>query len=108
MLVSIVSRLGYEVVEAVDGAEALRAAERAVPDLVMTDLDMPVMDGFELIERLRSAPGLSEVPIIVMSTRGAEADKRRAMEAGANAYVVKTEFEEVALQRTFELYLREG
>jgi CheY-like chemotaxis protein len=58
---------GYRVDEAADGAEALAVATAAPPDVILTDLDMPVMDGAAFIERCRGMPGLDQVPIIVMS-----------------------------------------
>jgi two-component system KDP operon response regulator KdpE len=77
---------GYETVEASDGEEGARLAAERDPDLVLTDLAMPVADGFELIARLRKA---GRTPILVLSVRGAEADKIRALDLGADDYIVK-------------------
>lgn len=77
---------GYDVIEAGDGREGLAAARADRPDLVLTDLAMPVMDGFELITMLRkSAP----TPVIVLSVRGGEADRVRALDLGADDFVGK-------------------
>ncbi len=77
---------GYEVLEAADGAEAFRLFEETEPDLVLTDLAMPVADGFDLVRRVRRA---GAIPIVVLSVRGSEADKVRALDLGADDYVVK-------------------
>ena len=97
MLVGMARRTRLEVVEAVDGRDALQKIAISPPDLILTDLDMPVMDGFELLARLRADPGLRETPVVVLTTRGSLEDKRRAMAAGADAYLVKSEFNEESL-----------
>jgi two-component system chemotaxis sensor kinase CheA/two-component system sensor histidine kinase and response regulator WspE len=107
MMVNLVRRAGYDAVEAVDGRDALAHMEREVPALVITDLEMPVVDGFELLRRLRASKKLGHVPIIVCSTRGSDADKRRAAELGADAYVVKAEFEERELLALIERFIDE-
>lgn len=73
---------GYDVVEAGDGAAALRSVQQVRPDLVVTDLVMPVMNGFELIQRLRADPVTAGIPIIVVSSNWTQA-------SGANAAVAK-------------------
>jgi two-component system KDP operon response regulator KdpE len=83
--ISLVAR-GYEVETAADGAQAIAAAVDLHPDLVMLDLGMPRLDGIEVIEGLR---GWSDVPILVVSGRTAEAEKVRALDAGADDYVTK-------------------
>jgi len=84
---------GVTVVEAGDGVEAL-AALAAHPDvgLVITDLEMPRLDGFELIRRIRAQARAARLPAVVISTRGSDADKLAAVEVGADAYLVKTDF----------------
>jgi len=77
---------GYDVIEAANGREALAAARADKPDLVLTDLAMPVMDGFELITTLRKN---STTPVIVLSVRGGEADRVRALDLGADDFVAK-------------------
>jgi two-component system KDP operon response regulator KdpE len=77
---------GYEVVCAADGEEALELFGRLAPDLVLTDLAMPRLDGLALVRALRRRSGL---PIVVLSVRGAEEDKVRALDAGADDYVTK-------------------
>ena len=77
---------GYEVLEAADGREALRLFERDEPDLVLTDLAMPVADGFEVVAGVRRA---GAPPLLVLSVRGGERDKVRALDLGADDYVTK-------------------
>ena len=76
-------------VEAADGGEALRKFEQQDFDVVLTDLNMPVLDGLKLIAHIRGEPANADVPIIVITTESAEEDKQRAMKLGANAYLVK-------------------
>jgi glyoxylase-like metal-dependent hydrolase (beta-lactamase superfamily II) len=76
----------------------LRALEELDFDLVITDIEMPNLDGIGLIQRVRAEPRWKRLPVIVLSTRGSAEDKRRALDAGANAYLVKTEFSENALR----------
>ena len=76
---------GYETLEAADGRQALDLLDLQ-PDLVLTDLAMPAVDGFELIAQVRRR---QQVPIVVLSVRGGESDKIRALDLGADDYVVK-------------------
>jgi two-component system KDP operon response regulator KdpE len=77
---------GYETLTAADGEEGLEAFEKREPDLVLTDIAMPRMDGLALIAAIRK---VSETPILVLSVRGGEADKIRALDLGADDYVTK-------------------
>jgi two-component system, OmpR family, KDP operon response regulator KdpE len=86
---SIVAQLraeGYDVVEAADAREAVASARREKPDLILTDLAMPVVDGFALIATLRKT---ITTPIVVLSVRGGEADRVRALDLGADDFVSK-------------------
>jgi two-component system chemotaxis sensor kinase CheA len=100
MVVSSLRARGFRVAEAVNGADALRRAEMERPDLILTDLEMPLVNGFELLRSLRALPHMAELPVVVLSTRGADEDKRKAAELGANAYLVKTAFKEAELLGT--------
>ena len=77
---------GYEVVTAADGEEALEEVERSMPDLVVLDLNLPGISGFEVCRRLR---GWSQVPILILSVREDEAGKVRALDLGADDYLTK-------------------
>jgi two-component system chemotaxis sensor kinase CheA len=85
---------GYRVQVAVDGVEAWTALKTDDFDLVVSDVDMPRMDGFELTARVRADPQLSDLPIVLVSALEAREDKERGIEVGANAYVVKSSFEQ--------------
>lgn len=77
---------GYEVLTAGDGAQGLEQIQAEEPDLVVLDLLMPKMDGFEMMERLRS---FSSIPIIILSARGADTDRIRGLKLGADDYLAK-------------------
>ena len=80
---------GFEVVTAVDGMEALERLRDGVFSAVITDLEMPAMDGFELTRRIRSHPRLQHLPIIALSARGSSSFRDRAREAGVDHYETK-------------------
>jgi len=80
---------GYEVSVAFSGEEALAEARDEVPDLVVSDLVMPGMDGYELCRRLRRDPATAKVPIILLTSRGKISEKEAGFEAGADDYLVK-------------------
>jgi two-component system chemotaxis response regulator CheY len=80
---------GLVVVEATDGVDALRKLAAARFDVIVTDVNMPVMDGLKLVRRIRTDAIHKDVPIVIITTEGAETDRKRALELGANAYVVK-------------------
>jgi CheY-like chemotaxis protein len=88
----ILSSEGYHVDMAADGAEALKAAKVKHYDLICTDLNMPVMDGFMLTENIKKNEELSHIPIIVISSRDSEEDQKRAAMLGASRYIVKDSF----------------
>jgi CheY-like chemotaxis protein len=91
--------------EAEDGERALRVLDEGEVDLIITDIEMPNLDGIELIERVRAQARGRRVAIIVLSTRGSSEDKQRAMAAGADAYLVKTEFSEQALREVLSRHM---
>jgi two-component system chemotaxis sensor kinase CheA len=94
---SILERAGYEVRTAADGLEALsRLAERPV-DLVLTDVEMPRMDGFALTEAIRAHQVLRNTAVLVLSSRAGDDDRRRGLEAGADGYIVKSAFDQATL-----------
>jgi PAS domain S-box-containing protein len=89
MLMEALGQLGFELSEAGDGAQALESARCVRPDLVVMDLTMPVMDGFEAMRRMRQTPELADVPIIATSASATPETAARARAAGANAFVAK-------------------
>lgn len=83
------SGAGYDVVEAADGTDALDKAQGAGVNMVLTDLNMPRMDGLALIRALRQLPAYRGVPILFLTTESEEGKKRAAKEAGATAWITK-------------------
>jgi len=80
---------GYQVVEAVDGQDGLDKARQQTVDLVLTDQNMPRMDGLTLIKSLRGLPGYQKVPILMLTTESSEDMKSKGRAAGANGWLVK-------------------
>jgi two-component system, chemotaxis family, chemotaxis protein CheY len=80
---------GYEVVSAVDGQDALQKATATAVDMVITDLNMPNVDGIELIQALRSDPAFKFTPIIMLTTESAMNKKDAGKQAGATGWIVK-------------------
>lgn len=80
---------GCRIVEAVDGADALRRMAYDEIDLVLTDINMPIMDGLKLVALLRANASTRDMPIIIITTEGAEEDRQRGLELGADAYISK-------------------
>jgi OmpR family response regulator RpaB len=82
-------RAGYIVITAADGEEALATARTTKPDLVLLDVIMPRMQGFDVLRALREQPDLQTVPIIVFTNLSQDADRERALAHGASGYLVK-------------------
>ncbi|HUF38911.1 MAG TPA: response regulator [Anaerolineales bacterium] len=80
---------GYEVVATADGAEAVEAAYREKPDLVLLDVRMPKMTGYEACEIIKADPELAHIPVVFLSAKGQEAEIRTGLEAGASEYILK-------------------
>ncbi len=100
---SILEAAGYRVVTAGDGVAALQQlAADADISLVVTDLEMPEMGGLELLRRVRGEPALASLPVVVVTSLSSEDDRRRGLEAGADAYVTKDRFDQRALLDTVE------
>ncbi|MDF1553441.1 MAG: response regulator [Deferrisomatales bacterium] len=97
---NVLRGLGYQVVQAADGAEAWGLLQQRSADLVITDLEMPHMDGLELIRRIRGSESLARTPVVVVSTRGTDADQEAGFLAGADAYILKDRFTQRELGET--------
>lgn len=78
-----------EVVEVSTGFEALRQLPRAGVDLIVTDINMPDINGLELLSFVRRSPNLANLPVLVVTSEGSERDREKALALGANAYLVK-------------------
>ena len=75
--------------EAGNGVGACERARDQVPDVILMDISMPVMDGLKLVSMVRNDPAHKNIPIIIITTEGAQEDKERALALGANAYITK-------------------
>ena len=82
-------RQGFTVLAAVDGEEALRMARTEAPDLILLDLIMPKLQGFEVLRALKADAATAATPVIILSNLGQDSDVKQAMEAGAAGYFVK-------------------
>ena len=91
---NLLEAAGYEVRLAVDGVEAWTALKTDKVDLVVSDVDMPRMDGFELTRRIREDRELTDVPVVLVTALESREDKERGIDVGANAYVVKSSFDQ--------------
>lgn len=76
-------------IEATDGVDALKKLSSEKVDIILADINMPVMDGIKLVSLVRGTPSYKNIPIIMITRQGAEEDKKRALSAGANAYLTK-------------------
>ncbi len=89
MISLILKTKGYEVVTAENGIEALQKLGLEKINLILTDMNMPYMDGIEFIKQVRANPDISSIPIVMITTEADEDEKRRAYEAGVDDYLVK-------------------
>jgi two-component system chemotaxis sensor kinase CheA len=94
---SILERAGFDVRVASDGVEALALLAEAPVDLVLTDLEMPRMDGFGLTEAIRAHPTLANLPVLMLTSRSSDVDRQRGLEVGADGYIIKSSFDEASL-----------
>ncbi|MGZ3395207.1 MAG: hybrid sensor histidine kinase/response regulator [Isosphaeraceae bacterium] len=94
---SILEAAGYEVVTAADGEAGWKLLQERDVDLVITDIEMPRMDGFELTEAIRRSKRSHQLPVILISARSSDRDKARGIEVGADAYIVKSTFDQKEL-----------
>ncbi len=79
----------YEVIEAGDGGEALEKARAHRPDLALLDIQMPVMDGNTVIQKIRADPALAQLPVAALTAYAMQGDRERALAAGFNSYITK-------------------
>ena len=97
---SILEAAGYPVETAKDGREAFLRLQQGGIEMVLTDIEMPEMTGLELLAAIRADPELQSLPVVIITSRGSDEDRRLGAEAGADAYVVKSEFDQQALLDT--------
>src|SRR3989304_2121855 len=80
---------GYDVIEAVDGAEGRTAARRERPDVILMDIQLPVLDGYEATRRIKADPSTNHIPIIAVTSYALSGDETKAFAAGCDGYVAK-------------------
>jgi two-component system, cell cycle response regulator DivK len=85
----LMTSAGYELIEAVDGIEGVAAAEREKPDLILMDIQLPGIDGYEATRRIRAIPAIAKVPIIAVTSYALSGDEAKTREAGCDGYVAK-------------------
>ncbi|CDX35095.1 Response regulator receiver [Mesorhizobium sp. ORS 3359] len=99
---------GYEVIKAVDGAEALEKAQQDAPDVVVLDAMMPKADGLEVLARIKGDPALSATPVVMLTARKGQKDIVSALDKGADDYLVKPFIPEELLARLARLIARKS
>jgi two-component system cell cycle response regulator DivK len=85
----LLSSVGYELIEAVDGGEGVALAQSERPDLILMDIQLPVIDGYEATRRIRAIPELATVPIIAVTSYALSGDEAKTRAAGCDGYVAK-------------------
>jgi two-component system cell cycle response regulator DivK len=85
----LLTSAGYELIEAATGEEGVTLAEKHVPDLILMDIQLPGVDGYGATRRIKSNPGLRQIPIIAVTSYALSGDEAKALEAGCDAYVAK-------------------
>ena len=93
----------YEILTATNGAEGIEVAERERPDLILMDLSLPVMDGWEATRRIKANEALRGIPIIALSAHAMKGDEDRARQSGCDDYLSKPLDEEVLFQKLAKL-----
>jgi CheY-like chemotaxis protein len=86
---TVLEHCGYEVLEASDGAEAVEIARRALPELILLDLQMPALDGFGVVEMLRGDKRFASTPIVALTASAMHGDREKALAAGFSGYITK-------------------
>ncbi|OQA34378.1 MAG: Chemotaxis protein CheA [Betaproteobacteria bacterium ADurb.Bin341] len=94
----LLAREGYQVITAKDGVDALEHLVETIPDVMLSDIEMPRMDGFDLVRNVRADPRLADLPVIMITSRTAEKHRNYALEIGANEYLGKPYEEEKLLE----------
>ncbi|MBE9205073.1 MASE1 domain-containing protein [Nostoc sp. LEGE 06077] len=98
VLLNLLEPIGFELIDASNGAEGINQAVASLPDLIITDLIMPVMDGFEFIRQIKQSPQLQNVVIIATSASVFDSDQNQSLDVGANAFLSKPIVAEVLLE----------
>ncbi|HZA56519.1 MAG TPA: response regulator [Candidatus Udaeobacter sp.] len=89
LLRDLLTSVGYELIEAVTGEEGVVLAEAQLPDLILMDIQLPGIDGYEVTRRIKANPALRQIPVIAVTSYALSGDDVKALEAGCDAYVTK-------------------
>lgn len=89
LLRDLLTSVGYEMIEAVTGEEGMTLAATHAPDLILMDIQLPGLDGYEVTRQLKANPALRHIPVIAVTSYALSGDEVKAMEAGCDAYVTK-------------------
>ncbi len=106
LIEELLQAFGYDVVSACDGQDALAKVEDHRPDLVVMDIQMPVLDGFGVLRRLREDARFARLPIVALSAYAMRGDRQKGLEAGFNAYLTKP-IDAAALKEQIDTLLRQ-
>ena len=104
MLARRLERRGYQVIMAVDGSQGVRLAQSEAPDLILMDMSLPVLDGWEATQQLKVLPATQSIPIIALTAHAMSGDREKALDAGCDDYDIKP-VEFVRLLRKIEALL---
>lgn len=92
LIVAKLSKENYDVVVAVDGEEGIKKVKEEKPDLILLDLILPGIDGFEVLSQIKNDPSVAHIPVIIVSNLGQREDIERGISLGANDYLIKAHF----------------
>ena len=106
ILVFRLQRLGFEVLVASNGKEAIETASQAKPDVILMDLRMPVMDGWEATRALRQTEWGKDLPVVAVTAHAMEEDRRKALNAGCNEFIPKPVMDYAIIRETIQRLLR--
>jgi two-component system, cell cycle response regulator DivK len=104
ILRDLLANAGYDMIEAVNGEQALAAAAKHRPDMILMDIQLPILDGYEATRRLKADPALKAIPIIIITSYALSGDEEKAYAVGCDAYVAKP-YDPIALLETIRQYL---
>jgi two-component system cell cycle response regulator DivK len=107
ILRDLLGHAGFEVLEAVNGAEGIKAAARERPDLILMDIQMPEMDGYEAARRIKAEPNTADIPIVAVTSYALSGDEQKAKAAGCDDYVTKP-FSPRAILQIVKQWLEHG
>jgi two-component system cell cycle response regulator DivK len=89
LIIEVLSGLGYEIIEACDGRQALEKIEETEPDLVLLDIQLPILDGFAVLSQLRQNPRFANLCVVAVTANAMKEDREKGLRAGFNAYISK-------------------